>query len=94
MEVLLDNQLNGMDRFLRIQGYNVTTAFEVGYTKKTDEEVIKYAKKHNMVLITEDNKAAKLAELLHDDIIHLDMKMKSIIVVDELRKKVAYVQSQ
>lgn len=87
MKILLDNQLNGMDRFLRIQGYDVTTAYELGYTEKTDEEVIKYAKEHSMILITEDNKAADLAEIHNVKIIHLDMKMKAIAVSNELKKR-------
>jgi len=87
MKILLDNQLNGMDRFLRIQGYDVTTACELGYTQKTDEEVIKYAKEHSMIFITEDNKAADLAEIHNVKIIHLDMKMKAIAVSNELKKR-------
>ena len=86
MKILLDNQLNGMDRLLRIQGYDVTTAYELGYTQKTDEEVIKYAKEHDMILVTEDNKAADLAEILGVPIIHLSIKMKSKAVENELKK--------
>jgi len=88
MKILIDNQLNGMDRFLRIQGYEVTTAYELGYTEKTDEEVIKHAKEHNMILITEDNKAADLAELYNVAVIHLNMKMKSKAVTEELKERV------
>ncbi len=87
MQLLLDNQLNGMDRFLKILGFDVKTAFELGFTEETDETVIKYAKEHNMVLVTEDNKAAKLAELLEVKIIHLDMKMKASVIADEIRKR-------
>lgn len=76
-----------MDRFLRIQGYDVTTAYELGYTEKTDEEVIIYAKEHNMILVTEDNKSADLADTLDVQVIHLDMKMKSKAVTDELKKR-------
>ena len=86
MKILLDNQLNGMDRFLQIQGYDVTTAYDLGYTEKTDEEVIKYAKQHNMILVTEDNIAAKLAKLYDVEIVHLDMLMKSKAVEEELKK--------
>jgi len=89
MKILLDNQLNGMDRFLRIQGYDVTTAFDLGYTEKTDEDVIKYAKQNNMTLVTEDNKAADLAGTLNVSVIHLDMKMKSKAVIEELKKRVS-----
>lgn len=88
MKILLDNQLNGMDRYLRIQGYDVVTAYDLGYTQKTDEEVIKYAKEHNIVLVTEDNKAADLADTLDVPVIHLDMKMKSKAVAEELKKRV------
>jgi predicted nuclease of predicted toxin-antitoxin system len=87
MQILLDNQLNGMDRFLKILGFEVITAFELGFTKETDETVIQYAKKHDMVLVTEDNKAAKLSELLEVETIHLDMKMKANVVADEIRKR-------
>jgi predicted nuclease of predicted toxin-antitoxin system len=86
MKILLDNQLNGMDRFLKIQGYDVVTAYDLGFTQKTDEEVIKYAKEHNMILVTEDNKAADLAKIIDIHIIHLDMKMKSKAVEEALKK--------
>ena len=87
MKILLDNQLNGMDRNLRMQGYDVTTAFELGYTQKTDEDVIRYAKEHQMILVTEDNKAAKLAVAFQVDVIHLDINMKSKAVENELKER-------
>ncbi|MHA1972892.1 MAG: DUF5615 family PIN-like protein [Candidatus Hodarchaeales archaeon] len=87
MRILLDNQLNGMKRYLSVKGFDVTTAFELGYSEKTDEDVIQYAKDHDMILVTEDNTAADLADVMDVDCVHLSMNMKSRIVTAELKKK-------
>jgi predicted nuclease of predicted toxin-antitoxin system len=87
MKILIDNQLNGMDRFLRSLDFDVTTAYDLGFTEKTDEDLIKYAKTHDMIFVTEDNKAAKLAKLHQIEHIHLDLLLKSQAVATELTKR-------
>jgi predicted nuclease of predicted toxin-antitoxin system len=44
-------------------GYEVLTAQEAGLKGAKDKDVVEYAGKHGLVLVTQDQKPAELAEL-------------------------------
>jgi predicted nuclease of predicted toxin-antitoxin system len=87
MKLLLDNQLSGMERYLKTKGYEVTTSADLGYSREADEDYIKYAKENDMIFIMEDNDAAKIAKFLQVEYIHLDIALKSQAVIEELKKR-------
>lgn len=87
MKVLLDHHLIGMERLLTASGHQVTTSTDLEYAKNADEDYIKYAKEHDMIFVTEDGKAAKIAQFLGVEHIHLDINMKTKAVLDELEKR-------
>jgi predicted nuclease of predicted toxin-antitoxin system len=45
-------------------GYQVLTAQEAGLKAAKDRDVVEYAGKHGLLLVTQDQKPAELAELL------------------------------
>ncbi|MDR2708117.1 MAG: DUF5615 family PIN-like protein [Nitrososphaerota archaeon] len=63
MKILLDEMFAGLKEYFEVLGYTVTTAQEAGLKSVKDFEVVQYAKKHDLLLITQDAKPAEIAEL-------------------------------
>ena len=63
MKILLDEMYAGLKEYFEALGYQVMTAEEAGLKGVKDREVVEYAGKHALVLITQDAKPAELAEL-------------------------------
>jgi predicted nuclease of predicted toxin-antitoxin system len=64
MKLLLDEMYTGLKEYFETLGYEVLTAQEAGLKAAKDREVVEYAGKHKLVLVTQDQKPAELAELL------------------------------
>ena len=63
MKLLLDEMYAGLKEYFETLGYEVLTAQEAGLKSAKDKDVVEYAGKHDLVLITQDQKPAELAEL-------------------------------
>ena len=64
MKILLDEMYAGLKEYLETLGYQVLTAQEAGLTSAKDRDVVEYAGKYRLILVTQDQKPAELAELL------------------------------
>jgi len=64
MKLLLDEMYAGLKEYFETLGYEVLTAQEAGLKAAKDREVVEYAGKHGLLLVTQDQKPAELAELL------------------------------
>jgi predicted nuclease of predicted toxin-antitoxin system len=64
MKLLLDEMYAGLKEYFEALGYQVLTAQEAGLKSAKDKEIVEYAAKHGMLLVTQDQKPAELAELL------------------------------
>lgn len=64
MKILLDEMYAGLKEYFEALGYEVITAQEAGLKAAKDRDVVEYAGKNNMLLVTQDQKPAELAELL------------------------------
>lgn len=64
MKILLDEMYAGLKEYFETLGYEVVTAQEAGLKSAKDRDVVEYAGKHGLILVTEDQKPAELAELL------------------------------
>lgn len=64
MRLLLDEMYAGLKEYFETLGYEVLTAQEVGLKEAKDRDIVEYAGKHNLLLVTQDQKPAELAELL------------------------------
>ncbi len=63
MKLLLDEMYAGLKEYFETLGYEVQTAQEAGLKSAKDRDIVEYAGKHNLVLVTQDQKPAELAEL-------------------------------
>ncbi|MBN1358711.1 DUF5615 family PIN-like protein [Candidatus Bathyarchaeota archaeon] len=63
MKLLLDEMYAGLKEYFETLGYEVLTAQEAGLKATKDKDVVEYAGKHDLILVTQDQKPAELAEL-------------------------------
>ena len=63
MKLLLDEMYAGLKEYFETLGYEVLTAQEAGLKAAKDKDVVEYAGKHDLILVTQDQKPAELAEL-------------------------------
>ena len=63
MKLLLDEMYAGLKEYFEALGYEVCTAQEAGLKAAKDKDVVEYAGKHGLILVTQDQKPAELADL-------------------------------
>lgn len=63
MRLLLDEMYAGLKEYFETLGYEVQTVQEAGLKGIKDKDLVEYARKNGMLLITQDQKPAELAEL-------------------------------
>jgi predicted nuclease of predicted toxin-antitoxin system len=63
MKLLLDEMYAGLKEYFETLSYEVLTAQEAGLKSAKDKDIVQYTGKHNLILVTQDQKPAELAEL-------------------------------
>jgi len=63
LKLLLDEMYAGLKEYFETLGYEVQTAQDAGLKGAKDKEIVEFAGKNCMVLITQDMKPSELAEL-------------------------------
>ncbi len=87
MRLLVDGQLLGCGALLRSIGYDVVCANETGLQR--DEDLVEYAAKNGLFVVTEDNGMAALCRFRDVPCLHLDVSLKAKTIVGELKKRSA-----
>ena len=64
MRLLLDEMYSGLKEYFETLGWEVLTVQEVGLQAAKDKDVVDYAKKNSLLVVTQDQKPADLAELI------------------------------
>lgn len=85
MKLLIDEQLLGCGLLLRSIRYDIVLSNETGLQK--DEDLVEYAIKKDLFIITEDAGMATLCKFRNVPHIHFDTALKAKILVDELKKR-------
>jgi len=63
LRLLLDEMYTGLKEYFETLGWDVVAAQDVGLKGVRDRNVVEYAKSHELLLVTQDQKPAELAEL-------------------------------
>jgi len=85
MKLLLDEMYAGLKEYLETLGYEVATAQEAGLQGCRDREIVEYAGKNNLILVTQDQKPAELAELLGVKCVFVSNLMVAKLVDERIR---------
>lgn len=87
MRLLLDEMYAGLKEYFEILGWGVMTVQEAGLQGAKDKDVVEYAKKNNLLLVTQDQKPADLADLLGTEYVLISNAMIAQIADAKIREK-------
>jgi len=87
MKLLLDEMFAGLKEFFEVLGWEVITVQEAGLQGAKDKEIVEYAKKNDLILVTQDEKPADLAELLGVKYVLVSRSLIAKIVDAKIREK-------
>jgi predicted nuclease of predicted toxin-antitoxin system len=85
--ILLDEMYSGLKEYFEALGWEVLTIQEVGLKGSKDRTVVEYAKKNNLLIVTQDQKPADLAELLGVKYILISNGLITQIADKKIREK-------
>ena len=80
MRLLLDEMYAGLKEYFETLGWEVLTIQEIGLKGAKDKDIIEYARKNNLLLVTQDQKPAELADLTG---------VKSVLISNAMIAKIA-----
>jgi predicted nuclease of predicted toxin-antitoxin system len=87
MKILLDEMYAGLKEYFETLGYEVLTAQEAGLRGVKDRDIVEYAGKHDLILVTQDPKPAELAELTGVKFILISNGMIAKIADTKIKEK-------
>jgi len=87
MKLLLDEMYAGLKEYFETLGWTVMTAQDVGLKSAKDKEIVDYAKKNNVLLVTQDQKPAELAELVGVKFVLISNAMIAQIADAKIKEK-------
>jgi predicted nuclease of predicted toxin-antitoxin system len=85
--LLLDEMMTGLKEYFETLGWDVLTVQEAGLQGAKDKDVIDYAKNNNLLLVTQDQKPANLAELKGVKFVLISNAMIAKIADAKIREK-------
>ena len=86
MKILLDEMYAGLKEYFEALGYETLTAQQAGLKSASDRDVVEYACNHDLILVTQDQKPAELAELLGVKVVLVSNLMIAKLVDEKIKK--------
>ena len=87
LKILLDEMYAGLKEYFETLGWEALTAQEVGLQGAKDKEIVEYAKNRGLLLVTQDQKPAELAELTGVKYVLISNVMIAKIADERIREK-------
>ena len=87
MKLLLDEMYSGLKEYFETLGWSVLTVQDVGLQGAKDKEIIEYAKNNKLLLVTQDQKPADLANLAEGKYVLISNAMIAKIADAKIREK-------
>ncbi|MEM2924886.1 MAG: DUF5615 family PIN-like protein [Methanocellales archaeon] len=87
MKLLLDEMYSGLKEYFEILGWEVLTVQEAGLQGARDKEIVEYAKSNDLLLVTQDQRSAELAELIGVKCVLISSAMIAKIADARIREK-------
>jgi predicted nuclease of predicted toxin-antitoxin system len=87
MKLLLDEMYAGLKEYFETLSYEVLTAQEAGLKAAKDKDVVEYAGKHGLILVTQDQKPAELAELTGVKYVLISSALIAKIADEKIKEK-------
>jgi len=87
LRILLDEMYAGLREYFEILGWDVITVQEAGLQGAKDRAVVEYAVKNSLLLVTQDQKPAELANLKGAKYVLISNAMIAKIADQRIREK-------
>lgn len=87
MKLLLDEMYAGLQEYFEILGWDTVTVQDIGLQGAKDKDIVQYAKNNNLLLVTQDQKPADLADVVGSKCVLISNAMIARIADAEIRKK-------
>jgi len=87
LKLLLDEMYAGLKEYFETLRWDVVTVQEVGLQGAKDKVVVEYAKNNNLLLVTQDQKPADLADLTGVKYVMISNAMIARIADAKIREK-------
>jgi predicted nuclease of predicted toxin-antitoxin system len=89
MRILLDEHYTGLKEYLEALGWEVTTVQDEKLKGAKDREVIEYARMNDLLVVTEDDRPAQIADMLGVKYIWISPGVIAKTIDAEIREKYA-----
>jgi len=89
MKLLLDEMYAGLKEYFETLGWEVLTVQDVGLKGAKDKDIVDYAKKNSLLLVTQDLKQADLADLTGVKYVLISNALIAKIANAKIREKYA-----
>jgi predicted nuclease of predicted toxin-antitoxin system len=86
LKLLLDEMFAGLKEYFETLGWEVQTAQGVGLSGASDKDIVEYARTHDVILVTQDQKPAELAELVGVKCVLISSAMIAKIADERIRE--------
>ena len=87
LKILLDEMYTGLKEYFETLGWDVLTVHDVGLKGAEDREVVEYAEKNSLLVVTQDQKPADLADLKGVPYVLISKKMIARMADAKIREK-------
>jgi predicted nuclease of predicted toxin-antitoxin system len=84
----------GLKEYFEILGWDVLTAQSAGLQGAKDKGIVEYAKNNNLLLVTQDQKPADLADLMGVKYVLISNAMISKIADAKIREKYPNIKQE
>lgn len=89
IRLLLDEMYTGFKEYLEVLGWEAVTVEEVGLKGAPDSKIVKYAEENNLLLVTEDQKLADLADISDVPYVLVSKRLIAKMIDSKIREKYA-----
>jgi predicted nuclease of predicted toxin-antitoxin system len=87
LKLLLDEMYAGLREYFETLGWEAATAQDVGLKGAKDKDIVEYARRNNLLLVTQDQKPADLADLRGVKHVLISSAMIAKIADEKIREK-------
>jgi len=87
LKLLLDEMYEGLKEYFQILGWTVVTVRDIGLQGAKDQKIVEYAKEKNLLLVTQDQKPAELADLMRVRHVLISSAMIAQVADSKIREK-------
>jgi predicted nuclease of predicted toxin-antitoxin system len=94
LKLLLDEMYAGLKEYFETLGWIALTAQDVGLKAAKDKDIVEYARRNRLLLITQDQKPADIAELTGVKYVLISSALIAKIADEKIREKYPDVKQE